>query len=422
MNTLLENAKKVIRPEYFHIWNDAVQEKIDQDIETYRKTDASFSLENVPAHTPIQVEQLSHAFLFGANTFLFGDLKTPENNARYEDSFGELFNAATIAFYWKALEPEQGKPRYTPDSPYMYRRPATDPVVDFCESKGINMNGHTIIYGLRKWGHPTWIPEDRKAMEGIFEKHIEELAQRYGSRIQRWDVVNESMNQANRGLMPDDYTYKAFKWAMQYFPKDVQFNSNDNNIYAPISNQRRYVEIVRNLIDRGIRIDNFGIQMHIYNPEDALAISQGADHMTPAMNHYALNCLAESDRPLHVSEVTVSAPDGSESGEIIQAQITRNLYRLWFSHPKVQNITWWNLVDGGGAPGEPAFTGIFTQDMKPKLSYHVLQDLIHNEWKTSLTVRSDENGKIQFRGFPGKYQLTWQDPSGKTTTSHVLLT
>jgi GH35 family endo-1,4-beta-xylanase len=104
-----------------------------------------------------------------------------------------------VPFYWKTLEPEQGKPRFTADSSYAYRRPPTDPVVDFCEAKGIDMNGHAIIYGMRRWGHPEWMPSDRKAMEPIFEAHVKTLAQRYGARIQRWDVVNESMTSPTAG-------------------------------------------------------------------------------------------------------------------------------------------------------------------------------------------------------------------------------
>ncbi len=84
-----------------------------------------------------------------ANCFLFGDLKTPEKNKRYAETFGTLFNAVTVPFYWKTLEPEQGKPRYTADSPYEYRRPPTDPVVAYMESRGVNINGHAIIYGMR---------------------------------------------------------------------------------------------------------------------------------------------------------------------------------------------------------------------------------------------------------------------------------
>jgi len=394
--------------EYFKFWNAEIQSKIDRDIERNRKADAILRL-NIKPGTNVKVEQISHDFLFGGNIFLFGDLKTFEKNARYENTFGTLFNAATIPFYWKTLEPEKGKPRYEAGSSYEYRRPPPDPVVAFCESKGINMNGHAIIYGMRKWAHPVWMPEDRKAMEPIFEAHVQELAERYRDRLQRWDVVNEPIDQANRGLMPDDYTYKTFCWAMKYFPEEVQLNLNDCDMHSPINLFRRYVEIIRNLTERGIRIDNTGVQMHIFNPDESRRIADGTDVLTPQKLFEILDCLKDAERPIHISEVTVSAPDNTEQGSKIQAEITRNLYRLWFSYPEVMGITWWNVVDGGAAPGEPSYSGIYDKEMNPKPVYYILNDLINNQWKTNLIVAADKNGTISFRGFKGNYLVSWKE-------------
>lgn len=398
----------VISREYSNFWNAETQAKIDRDIERNRKADAFLDLDIRPG-TKVRVEQTSHQFLFGANIFLFGDLKTPDMNARYESTFGSLFNAATIPFYWKTLEPEQGKPRYEAGSSYEYRRPPPDPVIDFCESKGINMNGHPIIYGMRKWAHPVWMPDDRKAMEPIFQAHVRELAERYQGRLHRWDVVNEPIDQANRGLMPDDYTYKTFIWAMRYFPEAVKFNINDCDIHSPPTLFRRYVELIRNLTDRGIRIDNVGVQMHIFNPEESRRIAGGEDALTPDKIYEILDCLKEAERPVHISEVTVSAPDDTETGSKIQAEITKNLYRLWFSYPSVMGITWWNVVDGGAAPGEPSFSGIYDKMMAPKTVYHILDDLINHQWETNITVTADKNGSIRFRGFRGNYLLSWKE-------------
>lgn len=410
-NSKLSGATNAMSTAYWEYWNPDVQKKIDEDIEKNRKSDAVYKIKNVKVGTEVQVTQISHDFLFGGNIFLFGDLGTPEKNKRYEETFGRLFNAATVPFYWKTLEPEHGKPRYQAGSSYEYRRPATDPVVEFCESKGINMNGHAIIYGMRRWGHPSWMPEDRKMMEKYFENHIRELAERYKGRIQRWDVVNEPTDQANRGIMPDDYTYKCYLWAMKYFPDSVQLNINDSDMHWEMTLFRRYLEIVRNMIDRDIRMDNVGMQMHIFNPEESRKIANGADILTPEKICERLDLMAETGRPLHVSEVTISAPDNTDEGKTIQAEIARNLYRLWFSHPKVMGITWWNVVDGGAAPGEPSISGLFDQDLNPKPVYQVLDNLINHEWKTNLTVRTDRNGIIKFRGFNGKYKITWTDTS-----------
>ena len=344
---------------YGERWNPAQQARIDADIRANRMAAAVLRLPPVKPSTDVTVEQLSHDFLFGANCFLFGDLKTPEKDKRYAETFGTLFNAATVAFYWKTLEPEQGKPRYTADSPYEYRRPPTDPVVAYMESRGVNMNGHAIIYGMRRWGHPTWMPEDRQAMEPLFEKHVQELAEHYGGRVQRWDVVNESIDQANRGLMPDDYTFKTFAWANKYFPPAVQFNSNDNNIYAGLEMHRRYVEIVRNLIDRGVRVDNVGVQMHIYSPNMATAITKGADVLTPAANREALDCLSGAGRPIHVSEVTVCArtrrrrgwPSRRRSPAI--STVSGSATPLSWASP---GGTWWTVALPRANPRSPGCT------------------------------------------------------------------
>ena len=90
---------------YYNIWNEQVQNKINAEIEKNRKSDAVLKFENLPVGSQIKVEQISHDFLFGGNIFLFGDCGSSEKNKKYEDTFGNLFNAATVPFYWKTLEP-----------------------------------------------------------------------------------------------------------------------------------------------------------------------------------------------------------------------------------------------------------------------------------------------------------------------------
>ncbi len=404
---------------YRKLWEaPAVQARIDAGIRSNRMAEARLKLSAKPG-TEVEVEQTGHAFLFGGNSFLFGDLETPEKNRRYAETFGTLFNAATVAFYWKTLEKEQGKPRFSEGSAYEYRRPPTDPVVAYLEARGVNMNGHAIIYGMRRWGHPEWMPEDRKAMEPLFERHVKALAARYGARVQRWDVVNESIDQANRGLMPDDYTYKTYAWAAKAFPLSVRFGINDCDIHGGPS--RRYVEIVRDLIDRGARIDTVGVQMHIFNPKESQSIANGADILTPAKNFAVLECLGGAERPIHVSEVTVSAPDDTEAGKTVQATLARNLYRLWFSCPAVMGITWWNVVDNGAAPGEPSFSGLYDTAMHPKPAYHALDALINHEWKTRLTLRAATGTPVTFRGFKGRYRVTWTDAAGEAKRAEFAL-
>lgn len=61
------------------------------------------------------------------NAFMIDSFPEKEQNERYEKVFGSLFNLAVVPFYWSDLEPEQGKTRFTKESPFIYRRPAPDP-------------------------------------------------------------------------------------------------------------------------------------------------------------------------------------------------------------------------------------------------------------------------------------------------------
>ena len=152
--------------------------------------------------------------------------------------------------------------------------------------------------------------------------------------------------------------------------------------------------------------------MHIYNVSESQRIADGADLLTPAKNYAVLDCLREADRPIHISEVTVTAPDESERGRQIQAVLATNLYRLWFSYPQVMGITWWNVVDGGAAQGEPSYSGLYDTNLVAKPVYYALDSLINHEWKTRLKLPAQADQPLRFRGFKGSYRVTWTDVLG----------
>ena len=132
--------------------------------------------------------------------------------------------------------------------------------------------------------------------------------------------------------------------------------------------------------------------------------------------------LSKAEKPIHLSEITITAPDNSPRGQMVQAIIMRNLYRAWFSVEKMNGITWWNVVDDCGAPGEPSISGLFTRDMRPKTAYFAMDDLVNREWRTNTKVKAEGEGErrtVKFRGFRGKYRLSWKGADGKQVVKLV---
>ena len=502
--------RSVMSEAYWKIWNDDAQAKIDADIEKYRKADGVFEVA-APDGTEVKAEQLTHDFFFGAHIFNFDQLGTKERNARYKALYGKenaLFNSATVAFYWRTFERFPGKPRFeagaedseafwntcpNPKEQPHWRRPPSDPVVDYLVSRGCRIHGHPLVWGNNTWMTPNWLwdelcPEEEKAAlekaSGVkvprwnasipagapsrkigkkwqeawkkiyaklseeqiaalvptfikaqnecYERRIRQIGERYGAKIHSWDVVNESATDfdhfkrkavRNRpfdasyyGLMPADYAYKAFLWAGKYLPQTAWFNLNDYNMGDGFFMQ------AKDLVAHGARIDVVGSQMHLFNPKESanIAIGKGPEHLRPEKIAERFRRVSQADRPIHLSEITITAPDNSPKGQMIQAIIMRNCYRAWFSVEKMTGITWWNVVDDCGAPGEPSISGLFTRDMQPKTAYFAMDDLVNREWKTKTTVKA-QGGKVSFRGFRGGYRLTWKGADGKERTKIVSL-
>ena len=496
---------KAMSPEYWAIWTPEVTAKLKADIEKYRKADFADSV-GAPAGVEVKVEQISHAFFFGAHIFNYNQLGKTEWNNRYKELYGTLFNSATVAFYWKTLEPYQGQVRFQEDyrdtegfwnacpqpkeQPH-WRRPAVDPVINFLRSRDMRIHGHPLCWGNNAWMTPTWIWDEfcpqaeKEALEAasgvklpphdwqqpmgvkefgrdegwkkgvqswtacwrqIFEKlsedevarlcptyfaklneftfkRVEQIARKYGTRVQSWDVCNESSSDFHGqsvtgkpfqrspryGITAGDLCYNAFKTAQENLPKTAWLNIND---YAMDEN---YFNQIKDLEKNGVRIDVIGSQMHLFNPAESvnIAAGKGPAHLRPEGIAARFQLLSKANKPIHLSEITITAPDNSARGQMVQAIILRNLYRAWFAVEKMNGITWWNVVDDCGAPGEPSISGLFTRDMRPKTAYFAMDDLINNEWKTRMTVKADANGQIAFRGFRGRYRLSWTDKSGK---------
>ena len=404
------------------LWQDpAIEQRITAGIQANRMSAAVVKCvgpDGAPlANATVRIEQTRHTFLFGANIFMLGGFPTPDENRRYEETYQRLFNYATVPFYWSDLEPEPGKPRFAKDSPVIYRRPPPDAVVEFCQKNHLAMKGHPLVW--HQW-YPKWRPEDPAALTKRIEQRIAEIAARYGSSIARWEVVNEPMERSKYAdkwcNLPEGYVLHALTTAAKAFPASAWMMLNEATTFSwlQFSEERSpYYQLVREMIDRGARVDEIGMQLHIFN-EKTWQQTLAGQQFLPANLFKVLDRYGDFHRPLAVTELTIPAVPKTPEGERDQATVARNFYRLWFSHPQVNAISWWNLVDDTAVKGEDKWSaGLVRRDFSPKPAFEALDRLINHDWKTQVTARSGAAGEAAFRGFHGNYTVTVQ-AAGKT--------
>lgn len=401
--------------------SDRILDKADARIERHRKGSAVLKLfapdgKPLAGGVAVKIEQKRHKFLFGCNIFKLDKCRTADDNAAYAKHFDELLNFATLPFYWWNYERQQGKPDDE----------RTDEVVRWCKDHNFTTKGHPLAWN---YVDPRWLADAPEAAMKAQFRRIERCVRRFKNDIDIWDVVNEAthydrehvkkqapiLTEAISKMGVGNYIREAFKVAREA-------NSDATLLINDYKTDRDYEEkIISELVDKHGKplYDVVGIQSHMHD-----------GHWTARKMWDVCERFAKFGKPLHFTEATlVSGAQGwdlrtkrrdsnfrwvsTEEGEERQARDVAEFYRILFSHPAVEAITWWDFTDQNAWQGAPA--GLLRDDMTPKPAYEELQRLIKGKWWTRTVTTSDSGGKARFRGFFGEYEVTARVDGRKLT-------
>ena len=123
---------------------------------------------NPVARKKINVKQINHSFLFGCGAFDFLPyvMKGEEEYKNITDGWLEIFNYATLPFYWGNYEPEEGKPN----------KEVLMKAARYLMEKGVKVKGHPLCWHtvcadwLMKYDNETIL---KKQLERIDRENID---------------------------------------------------------------------------------------------------------------------------------------------------------------------------------------------------------------------------------------------------------
>lgn len=407
-------------------YKDETEDRVKNDIEKNRKCFAKVTLKDKDGNPiigkKIKINQKKHEFLHGANIFMLDELETEEKNNKYKEFFKDAFNEATLPFYWNDLEPEEGKPRFAKNSPKIYRRPAPDLCLEYCEKYGITPKAHCLTYFNFQ---PDWVDKtDIGDMKRKLEKRYKALAERYSSRINGWEVINELFCidpwYKNPFFRSEDVLDWNFKLAEKYFPCNELIINEASQVWKWghfAYTRSGYFQMIKQGLEKGLRIDAVGMQYHMFYPPE-YEKGNVTDMYNPLALFSVLDTYEKLGKPLQITEITIPAYTDSAEDEKIQAELIEQLYSIWFSHKAVEAIIYWNLTDGYAAwapqgdmtAGENVYRGgLLRFDMSKKPAYDMIYHLFNERWITKTEAETDGSGIAKFKGFYGDYELTVDD-------------
>ena len=365
----------------------------------------------------VHVELVNPEFLFGCGGFDFLQFETVREEEKTffkerMDRFLELFNYATLPFYWGTFESEEGKPETE-----RLKKAAANLV-----NHGVKVKGHPLCW------HTVCAPWLLKySDEEILKKQLERIDREvkgFKGLVDIWDVINETC------IMPvfDKYdnavtricNYKGRnELCSLVFNRAVSNNPQGTFLINDFNTTDDYAHVIEELLEKGVQISAIGIQSHQHQGYWGIEKTQRVLERFEKFGlpiHFTENTILSGRKvPPEIQDLNdyqVKEWPSTPEGEKEQADQLVEMYRVLFSHPLVKAITGWDLCDGQwlGAP-----SGILHKDNSPKPAFYALKDLIRHELSTSYDAVTDKDGALNLEGYRGEYLVKYSGKSIKAT-------
>lgn len=389
------------------------------NIEKYRKDGVNIKVldakGNAVSQAKIEIKQISHRFKFGC--YLKIDDLAPDQLPAYERHFAKLFNYSVVGVYWNFIENKPGDENWV----WFERETALS------QKLGARIAAAPVLWGTNKYGTPEWLPRQKDELLPILERRVKSTVLR-NENVDDWEIVNEPLAPQDdffAQTIGDKYIESAFLQARQSAPKK-RLLINESGVFGSAKarhrNRERYFNLLNGLIKKNVPIDVIGIQAHAkgewYEPADvAEQLERFAALGKPLqITEFSSQTLDYDDRqtPLNISGTYRTGVWNAEK----QAEFYREFYTVAFANPQVEAIVTWGLDDERAwLPG----IGLINEKGELKPVYKTLDQLINQEWKTTISGATNEQGIYNFQGFYGNYEIKVNDLTGKTTQANFAL-
>lgn len=387
---------------------------IDTAIRQHRTARATLTVRHQGAPVvgqEVVVEQTRHRVLFGGtwgatSALLHGEL-SGEAKAQAEqrnEYFFQIFNLATLPFYWGRFEPERGKPDTQ----------RTLAVARYFKDHGCTLKGHPLCWHTVT---ATWLLD--LSNQEIYETQLARIRRDvsdFAGLIDMWDVVNEAVimpvfDKYDNGITRICKEMGRLKLLSAMFNEARAANPKATLLLNDFDMSSAYDILFEACLAVGIPIDVVGIQSHMHQGywgvEKTEWVLANFERFNLPIHFTETNIVSGHIMPpeiVDLNDYQVSDWPTTPEGEERQAREVVTHYKTLMAHPLVEAITWWDFSDGLWL-NAPA--GLLRKDMTPKPAYDALHRLIKGEWWLPPTkLVTDDAGQVSFTGFLGDYRLS----------------
>lgn len=372
---------------------------------------------SAPPGTEIFVSQVKHAFEFGLalDTAKFvGDAEALDFFLSTAAENHISVAVAESSAKWNRVEPQMGVRDFS----------LVDRDLAAAQLYGLRVKGHPLNWGIippfSSSGAPPWAferyssvplaPELERELREVLRAHVEAMVTRYRDDMEWWDVTNETLQplaqwflqRLGPGIVED-----LFRWAHEADPDCLLvFNEWIVEVFTGLS-----APTAADVRDRVLGLRAAGVPVHVVGQQAHFAptvafggVPVDLSGRTPIDEYaVALDTLAETGLPVHLTETNFIAPDDPE----LRAAHAEGLMRLWWGHPAVEQIVFWGLWNA--VAGRDEFdVGLWDDDRNLSRHGAAVFSLLNDRWRTEVRRVVDADGFLEVDATLGEYVAEWR--------------
>ena len=365
-------------------WRKAALERIEKN----RKADLSLQVLGTDvkplANTEVTLTLRRHEFGFGSAVTAALLTADTDDARRYREIVDRLFSRVVFENDFKDFgwEPNaEGKED---------RLRQLDQAIGWLGQRHISIRGHYLV----QCAVPPNLAQvtDPESIRQHFIGTAKERIAFAKDRVCEWDVVNHPVAWTEADMLTrrpglEKLDREIYRLAEK--ESSLPFFVNEDQIFRPGRQSDETFEYLRQLKSEGFRVDGLGNQAHVDetylpSPEQVLAIT---DHFATLVPHQV------------ITEFDITTLDDEE----LAADYTRDLLISCFSHPAYSGFLFWGFWEGSHWKPEAAS---WNSDWTARKRGEVIEEWIGKRWRTSVTLTTDKDGTVKWRGFPGWYDIS----------------
>ena len=254
------------------------QEKANKRIEKLRKSELVVRINGFTdveeSSLRLNITQLTHSFPFG--TKVKGSLIKECMDSGEDNKFctftKEHFNYLVLgnAMKWSYNERKEG----------VFRYDDADATLAWAKKRNMKARGHALVWATGQQTPPWVLNLTGADLSNAVKKRINDALTHFNGSVTGWDVNNEMTHGEYfvEKTGDEDIRVKMHNWAHLQDPT-LELFTNDFNIISHYNGQAQiYIDLIRDLINRGAHISGIGLQAHFpaipINPEKIIPIME----------------------------------------------------------------------------------------------------------------------------------------------------